>query len=108
MRGRMPGRRVSGRLGAGARGPAYRQGGGKVSTGSTPKKPTGATERRLPAKASLLFVCAECTYAQRFAVQPRALCTRRGGALEGTVLFAGQPACAQFAPRKSVEPVLAC
>ena len=79
-----------------------------MSTESTPEKPTGATERRLPAKASRLFVCAECGYAQRFAVQPRALCTRRGAPLEGAVLFAGQPACAQFAPRKSVEPVLAC
>jgi hypothetical protein len=79
-----------------------------VSTGSTQGQRSGAMEKRLPAKASRLFVCAECRYAQRFAVQPRALCTRRGAPLEGVVLFAGQPACAQIAPRKSVEPVLAC
>jgi hypothetical protein len=78
-----------------------------VTTRSTPKARTGPTERRVPAKASRLFVCAECRYAQRFAVQPRALCTRRGAPLEGVVLFAGQPACAQFVPRKSAEPVLA-
>ena len=78
-----------------------------MSTRGTPKKRTGATERRLPARASRLFVCAECRYAQLFAVQPRTLCTRRGAPLQGVVLFAGQPACAQFVPRKSVEPVLA-
>jgi hypothetical protein len=59
-----------------------------------------------PTKAGQLFVCAECRCAQPFAVQPRAVCTRPGAPLEGAVLFAGQPACAQFAPRKSAEPVL--
>ena len=61
---------------------------------------------RTPAKPSRLFVCAECRHAQLFAVQPRAVCTRPGAPLEGAVLFAGQPACAQLAPRKSAEPVL--
>jgi hypothetical protein len=45
------------------------------------------------------MVCAECRYAQLFAVQPRAVCTRRGAALEGRVVFSGQPAC------DDVEPV---
>jgi hypothetical protein len=50
-----------------------------------------------------LFVCAECRYAQLFAVEPRALCTRKGGLEEGHVLFAGQPACAAMAPRSGDE-----
>ena len=72
------------------------------------RRPTGSlgVAGRTPTKPSRLFVCAECRYAQLFAVQPRAVCTRPGAPLEGAVLFAGQPACAQLAPRKSAEPVL--
>ncbi len=53
------------------------------------------------------FVCAECRYAQLFAVQPRAFCTRAGGALKGRALFAGQPGCAQFVPRSAQDLTLA-
>jgi len=49
--------------------------------------------------SSDLHVCAECRYAQLFAVQPRAVCTRLGNASEGKVTFAGQPACADMEPR---------
>jgi hypothetical protein len=68
---------------------------------------TGAAVPRMPACSPQLFVCAECMYAQLFAMQPRALCTRRGSPFEGLVLFAGQPACTRIVPRKSLEPVLA-
>jgi hypothetical protein len=54
-------------------------------------------------RGTRLFVCAECRYAQLFVVQPRALCTRRGGMEEGHVVFAGQPACAAVAPRSGDE-----
>lgn len=37
--------------------------------------------------------CSACTYAQLFAVQPRALCVHPTAALKGRVLYAGQPAC---------------
>ena len=53
-----------------------------------------------------LHVCAECKYAQLFAVQPRAVCTRQGSASAGMVVFAGQPACADMAPRRGRDMVL--
>ena len=53
-----------------------------------------------------LHVCAECKYAQLFAVQPRAVCTYQGSASAGKVLFAGQPACADMSPREGEELVL--
>jgi hypothetical protein len=46
-----------------------------------------------------LHVCAECTYALLFAVQPRAVCACRDSASAGKVLFAGQPACAHVSRR---------
>lgn len=54
-----------------------------------------------------LFVCAECHYAQLFAVQPRLLCTLRGAPTEGTVLFAGQPACGDMVLRGGDDAELA-
>ena len=62
---------------------------------------------RLSARSSDLFVCAECRYAQLFAVQPRAVCTHQGSASAGRVLFAGQPACTDMSPRDGRELVLA-
>jgi hypothetical protein len=59
---------------------------------------------RPTAKGARLFVCAECRYAQLFAVQPRALCTLDCSYHGGRVLFAGQPACARFAPRQVSDP----
>lgn len=53
------------------------------------------------------FICAECRYAQLFAVQPRALCTCASSDLDGRVLFAGQPACSHLIPRKSSGPLMA-
>jgi hypothetical protein len=61
---------------------------------------------RLSARSGDLHVCAECKYAQLFAVQPRALCTCEGSASAGKVLFAGQPACADMSPREGEELVL--
>lgn len=54
--------------------------------------------REGPCVARAHMVCAECRYAQLFAVQPRAVCTRRGAALEGCVVFSGQPACDDVEP----------
>lgn len=45
--------------------------------------------------------CAECASAQLYAVQPRALCTEPKSAFHGSVLFAGQPACAEMTVRES-------
>ena len=59
------------------------------------------------AAATRLYVCAECRYAQLFAVQPRALCTANDGACAGQVVFAGQPACSAMSPRKGVDFSLA-
>ena len=61
---------------------------------------------RRSARSAKLHVCAECKYAQLFAVQPRAVCTRQGGAAAGKVLFAGQPACADMSPLDGRELVL--
>ena len=60
-----------------------------------------------PVLPTQLFVCAECRHARLFAVQPRALCTLVGGPLNGQVLFAGQPGCAQMAPRRDADVMLA-
>jgi len=62
--------------------------------------------RRPSARSSELHVCAECSYAQLFAVQPRAVCTCQGSASVGKVLFAGQPACAMMSPRADADLVL--
>jgi len=61
----------------------------------------------LSTRSGDLHVCAECKYAQLFAVQPRAVCTCEGSALVGKVLFAGQPACADMSARGGEELVLA-
>jgi hypothetical protein len=58
-------------------------------------------------RSSSLHVCAECKYAQLYAVQPRAVCTCQGSASAGKNLFAGQPACADMSPRGDGELVLA-
>jgi len=60
-----------------------------------------------PVLPTRLFVCAECRHARLFAVQPRALCTLVGAPREGKVLFAGQPGCAQMAPRRDADVMLA-
>lgn len=52
-------------------------------------------------------VCAECRHARLLAVQPRAVCTRRGAALEGRLVFTGQPACDDVEPRRRDERTLA-
>lgn len=55
---------------------------------------------RTPSPTTRLYVCAECRYAQLFAVQPKVLCTCRGAPFEHEVLFAGRPACAHMRPRR--------
>ena len=61
---------------------------------------------RLSMRSGGLHICAECEHAQLFAVQPRAVCTCRGSAWSGKIVFAGQPACAAVSPRDDAEPVL--
>lgn len=63
--------------------------------------------REGPRVARAHMVCAECRYAQLFAVQPRAVCTRRGAALEGRVVFSGQPACDDVEPMRGDARALA-
>jgi hypothetical protein len=63
-----------------------------------------ATGSIAPGRSS---VCAECRYAQLYAVQPRALCTRSSSEAAGKVLFAGQPACSDVAPRENTEFLMA-
>lgn len=48
-------------------------------------------------------VCADCKYAQRFTLQPRALCMHDGAPLCGRARPAAQPACAAFAARSPVD-----
>ena len=48
-------------------------------------------------------VCAECKFAQMFAVQPRALCKHPAGPMRGQVLFAGGPACIAFQALPGVD-----
>lgn len=74
---------------------------------TTRRIPAGTGRPPLAAVQRQLFVCAECQHAQLFTVQPRALCTRRGAALEGAAVFAGQPACPHMTPRRGVEPLMA-
>ena len=52
-------------------------------------------------------VCAGCKYAQLFAAQPRALCAHPTAVLRGSILFAGQPACADFVAQRGVDVRLA-
>ena len=60
-----------------------------------------------PHVARAHVVCADCRHAQLFTVQPRAVCTCHGAALEGQVVFSGQPACADVQPRPGDERTLA-
>ena len=64
-----------------------------------------ATQRPYVARAHV--VCADCRHAQPFTVQPRAVCTCHGAALEGRVVFSGQPACLDVQPRPGDERTLA-
>jgi hypothetical protein len=67
----------------------------------------GQAGREGPCVARAHMVCAECRYAQLFAVQPRALCTHRGAALGGRVVFSGQPACDDVEPMQGDARTLA-
>jgi hypothetical protein len=53
------------------------------------------------------FVCAECRFADLFALEPRAICTHPMSRFWGRELFAGQPACDDMEPRDGVKLVLA-
>ncbi len=45
------------------------------------------------------LVCADCRFAQLFALQPRAICTHPWAEQRNTVIPAAQPACDRSAPR---------
>lgn len=72
-----------------------------------PPSAPDATVERARSFSSHLFLCAECAHAVIFAEQPRAQCTRPGGAFEGRVVFAGQPGCADASPRVDDDFALA-
>jgi hypothetical protein len=63
--------------------------------------------RAMKDRTTHLLLCAECHYAQLFAVQPRLLCTLHGAPTEGQVLFAGQPGCVHMVPRADSDVELA-
>jgi len=73
----------------------------------TPRPATRTASAAGPVPPTRLFVCAECSHAWLFVVQPRVVCTCVGAPLEGHVLYAGQTGCAQMAPRRDVDVVLA-
>lgn len=51
-------------------------------------------------------VCADCRFAQLFALQPRTVCTHADERRAGKVQPASQPACRAFAPRDDVDLTL--
>ncbi len=55
----------------------------------------------------LPYVCAECRYADLYALEPRAICTYPLSRFWGRELFAGQPACEDLSPRDGVDLLLA-
>ncbi len=63
--------------------------------------------RRAAATPTALVVCAECRFAQLYAVQPRAVCTCPGATFRGRVVFSAQPACDDAQPRRSDDLTLA-
>ena len=77
-----------------------------ATTASKPEKHESTEAESTASRSRSLRVCAECKYAQLFAVRPRAVCTREGSAAAGKTLFAGQPACPDMSPRDDAELVL--
>ena len=63
--------------------------------------------RRAADVPTALVVCAECRFAQLYAVQPRAVCTCPGAAFRGSIVFSGQPACDDAQARGSDDLTLA-
>jgi hypothetical protein len=63
---------------------------------------------RVDKSAPATCVCADCRYAQPFAIQPRALCQHPTAPLRGRVLFAGQPACDGFLALRGLDVRLGC
>ena len=64
--------------------------------------PAGARTTGSPSQ----YVCAECRYADLYALEPRAICTYPLSRFWGRALFAGQPACDDLAPRDGVDLLL--
>lgn len=60
---------------------------------------SNARARRPCARVTVEPVCADCQFSDVYAVETRAHCAHPNAALHGAVLFAGQPACADFVPR---------
>lgn len=57
------------------------------------------TETVVAQAPTLDALCLECAHAELFTEQPRARCRCADSLYAGKVVFAGQPACAQMAPR---------
>jgi hypothetical protein len=96
----MRSRTTSGKPGAGAGAGA----GGMDAAARAPEEERrrGPEEERAPA-TKRLFVCAECTHAQLFAMRPLAVCTHERSCSRGRVLYAGRPACEQVLPRNGSQ-----
>jgi hypothetical protein len=71
------------------------------------RRESGPVRGDLPCVARAHLVCADCRHAESSAVRPRAVCTRRGAALEGSLVFSGQPACDHVRPRRGDDRTLA-
>jgi len=79
-----------------------------MTTLTSPLDTVEAIGRRLtPDAPTALVVCAECRFAQLYAVQPRAMCTCPGAAFRGRVVFSGQPACDDAQSRTGDDLTLA-
>jgi hypothetical protein len=60
---------------------------------------SAAQARRRRARVTVEPICADCQFSDVYAIETRAHCEHPNAALHGAVLFAGQPACADFVAR---------
>lgn len=60
-----------------------------------------------PAVLRRVRACADCSFAEIYAEQPRVLCTCAESPFAGKAVFSGQPACAGVVPRSGDELALA-
>ena len=68
---------------------------------------SGTQDRTSGVEAAAQYVCAECRYADLYALEPRLICTHPLSRHRGRELFAGQPACDDVSPGNGVNLVLA-
>ena len=67
-------------------------------TASTGDAVAAAAKAGVP-RVTVEPICADCQFSDVYTIETRAHCEHPNAALHGAVLFAGQPACADFVPR---------